>query len=319
MVLKVVRKLTPALFLLSSLAVAKEYPVEKGDTLSQIAQRVYPDKRVYGKNGSLAELLRMNPNIMNPNYVLVGENIRLNTDIEVVNPAVEPIVEKKEETSQQLYDNFILGLGFGPRFYSQGQTGALGKADGQVIFWKNVEFFAGYSRGYFKALIEFASYQMDFDSNGGGKNKQLYRINPKLYYKNFFISTLYEELPLFQYQNGEIKMSREGVFLPGFGYRWVKDLNSHIDTRLEVEGEVNYLVSSKSDKRSVDVSQVSGYGARLEGKLIRRLHTKMPLYYYWSNNLRFRSFDRNISWDSSGKVNSTHFDFNSSVGLSLSF
>lgn len=322
-------KLCPLLLLFSPLAIAKEYQIQRGDTLSQIAQREYPERRIYGKNGTLAELLRKNRKIQNPDLILTASVIHLEKsdirEVAVITPVVEPVMdnevpESEPELAKKIHDKFFVGLGFGPRFYSQDQSGAQGKTDGQTIFWKNIDFFAGYTRGEFEAVVEFSSYQMDFDSKGGGKNQQLYRLNPKVYYKNLFASFLYEEQPLFQYLSGDTRMSSEALFLPGIGYRLVKNFDSHIETRLEIDGELNYLVSSSSDERAVKIKSASGYGMRVGGNLVRRLNVRMPLYYFWANNFRYRSFERDVSWDgTSGKVESTHMDFSSTLGLRLDF
>ena len=52
----------------SAAAVAKFYTVEGGDTLSEIARRF---------NTTIPELLKLNPGIVDPNEIVVGETIRL--------------------------------------------------------------------------------------------------------------------------------------------------------------------------------------------------------------------------------------------------
>ncbi|MEO5666492.1 MAG: LysM peptidoglycan-binding domain-containing protein [Bdellovibrionota bacterium] len=57
-------------------AQATTYVFERGDTLSKIAYTSLPG-RVYGRNGNLLRLLRLNPQLRNPHHIAVGTRIEL--------------------------------------------------------------------------------------------------------------------------------------------------------------------------------------------------------------------------------------------------
>lgn len=45
------------------------YTVKRGDTLSHIVKRNFPNDKLYGNQGKLAEVLSQNPQIKNPNII----------------------------------------------------------------------------------------------------------------------------------------------------------------------------------------------------------------------------------------------------------
>ncbi len=60
------------------------YVVQDGDTLSKIAFK-HVSSKVYGEDGSLKQLIALNPQIKNPDLIVVGENINLpNETLELV-------------------------------------------------------------------------------------------------------------------------------------------------------------------------------------------------------------------------------------------
>ena len=62
---------------ISALALASvTYVVKKGDTLSQVSEKMVPGP-VLGKNGSLERVLALNPNIKNPDLIYPGEQVQL--------------------------------------------------------------------------------------------------------------------------------------------------------------------------------------------------------------------------------------------------
>jgi len=53
---------------------------QRGDTLSTILQSI-DQKPIYGPQGSLSRLLKMNPQIQDPNFIYPGQNINLGGDV----------------------------------------------------------------------------------------------------------------------------------------------------------------------------------------------------------------------------------------------
>lgn len=84
---------------------AQEYVVRQGDTLSQIAQRLLPELRVYGKHGSVAKLLALNPHLREPDVIAVNERIAFPATKRLVSSkeaAAESIVKKPEDSPEQI-------------------------------------------------------------------------------------------------------------------------------------------------------------------------------------------------------------------------
>ena len=83
------------------------YIVKQGDSLSSIAKKEI-SKYVYGKNGSLGQLISLNPQIKNPNFIRTGQVINLPkveqtsiAEIQISNPremAAEPTNQKIVES-----------------------------------------------------------------------------------------------------------------------------------------------------------------------------------------------------------------------------
>ena len=84
---------------------AASYVIKRGDTLSGIAHRNFSGK-VYGKNGSLAKILDLNPQIKNPNLIFVGQSIELENAIPTQQMANVPQVLEQAKQPQSKTDEF---------------------------------------------------------------------------------------------------------------------------------------------------------------------------------------------------------------------
>lgn len=330
--------------LFSTQIVAQEYQIEKKDTLSEIIQRTYPDKRIYGKKGALKKVLKLNPTIMNPNKITIGQTINLGVDgLQVNKAAPEALVtdkdlEKDLEKDLSLSDDTkmdsapaldlpavqrtFVGVGFGPRFFSYEQTGFLGSAKANTVFLKNLEFFVGHSYNDFTFKLEAGSYQMDYTAGAVGVNKQLLKLVPKFYYKNFYLSGIYEERPLFLQLNNGTGMLKDKSFSSAIGYRWKKELGFEVKTSFELEGEFNYLLSNSSD-HGLKNNNIKGHGFKVETNLVRDLEIKslpFPLAYYWKNNMNYTKAEKNVTrGQDQGQVDLKYISLFSSIGLVSEF
>lgn len=75
------------LSMLSNYGFAQDfYTVRRGDTLSHIVKRNYPNDKLYGRNGKLAEVLEHNPHIKNPNRIFPNQKISFGIQIAVSEP-----------------------------------------------------------------------------------------------------------------------------------------------------------------------------------------------------------------------------------------
>lgn len=60
------------------------YTVSLGETLSEIAYRNFPElPRLYGHGGKLEKLISLNPQLADPNFILIGQTLRLGNSSEI--------------------------------------------------------------------------------------------------------------------------------------------------------------------------------------------------------------------------------------------
>lgn len=339
------KKLMPLFLLCSFNATAVTYEVQSGDNLSNILWKLDSVERLYGKKGRLVRVLKLNSDIKNPDRIYVGQIIVLEygengkmlktPDITpIVTPETTPeITSKKEPTNDPvvseeiqptvLVESFYLGFSIGPRSFYQKQTAASNIVKDESISWKNMNLFAGYRRNEWEFFLQANTYQARYSSALGSEDKQLFSINPKIYYGNIFVSTLFEQRPFYLLANNSVSMEKIALVLPGVGYRYIKKFNTEVETRMELEGELNYLLTTKADHSSVKTNSESGYGARLSGNLMREFELNLndkSVYYFWANDLRVRKVKQNLEWNQiKEETKSTFAEFSSQLGIRVEF
>lgn len=181
---------------------AVTYVVRKGEVLSEIIYRDIPG-RIYGKNGNLAKILQLNPEIKDPNKIVDGQKINFgnllatlgvvpDTGAETtrtlasdpVNPeATEAKLAIPQEatlpiqtTDEELKLSF--DVGYGTTLMNLNQTGAFGGIEGlsQAINTVQVEAETHYKKWH--AVFEFSNYSLDFGtdtSNAASKESKNFR------------------------------------------------------------------------------------------------------------------------------------------------
>jgi hypothetical protein len=109
-----------------SLASASDYTIKKGDTLSKIALLSFGNP-VYGRKGSLAKVLKMNPHIKNMHRIWSGQHLNLEIEEDVQRSVVtthdysseilagypksnRPGTMKSSQTVKSSYDYFIYAV-----------------------------------------------------------------------------------------------------------------------------------------------------------------------------------------------------------------
>lgn len=83
------------LLVLSSPANSSSYQVEKNDVLSVIIHSHLPGP-VWGKEGSLQKILKLNPQVKNPDLIYAGDTLRLSEPVESVETVEVAEVKKPE-------------------------------------------------------------------------------------------------------------------------------------------------------------------------------------------------------------------------------
>lgn len=317
------------------------YIVKEGDTLSEIVFRhTSPPPSLYGENGRLAQILALNSNIDNPNFIKAGETIALQkVAIDYGKDSVLKAKNKKPVSDLQTEDRsknelspisdkgntgvFDFGIGFGAKYYSHNQSGALGSANVGALFLNNLSFFTSYDQRNLKVEGEANIYKFRYEVNASGAERHLYGYSLKSYYKNLFFGVSFDQQPLFKNSGDEVEMVAEAIVTPSLGYQWDIELNTKIESRLIVQTSISYLMDSSASDPEVRISKHKGFAGDVKTRLTRRFSTKkrFPTYYYfWSNDIGFRDYERSVKWGtSSGTVESDHLHFNSTIGLKIKF
>lgn len=239
-------------------------------------------------------------------------------------PAAKTFPEDSNEKALDKNDTgiFDFGIGYGGKFYSHGQSGALGSANVGALFLNNLSFFTSYEKRNFKLETEANTYKFKYDVNGSSSEKQLYSYSLRSFYQNFFLGITFEQQPLFKNGGNGVEMVAESSILPSLGYEWDIELSSKIETRLLLQTSVGYFLDSSASDPDIKISNHKGFSAEIKTRLTRRLNKseRFPIYYFWSNDLRYRDYERSVEWGtSSGSVKSEHLHFNSTVGLKIEF
>ena len=166
------------------------------------------------------------------------------------------------------------------------------------------------------------SYKYKYSANSSESEKQLYSYSLQVSYNRFLLGLGVEQQPLFKNSNSTIEMVAESAVLPYLGYKWHIGLSEKIKTYLDILASASYLVDSSTSDSSVKLRSHSGYGADVKTKLVRKLGSskRYPLYYFWSNDISYRNYERNVEWSTSrGKVNTEQINLNSTIGLKIEF
>lgn len=311
------------------------YMVRKGNTLSELVKRHFPHHRLYGPQGKLAEILKLNPQITNPNLIFPNQELYLTPIVATESTAREifPVIEAEtllppvsEEvvTSQEVGKSSewnISGL-YGMKYLSVSQSGALGKADVGVMFFNdlkvNSEFiFEDYSWGF-----QIDTYRFKYEAMGAGDAKQMHALKLFGSYQWFLAGINLEQSPLFRNNNSSVEMTKMTLMNLSLGAKKDYKLQTSKPTVLKLKGWLNYPFSSSSDDSDIKLDSVGGLGLIGQIELNRQIVSKVnySLHVSWMSELALKKSSVDVEWGTAkGDVKSTVSDVSTSLGLLLKF
>ncbi len=190
------------------------------------------------------------------------------------------------------------------------------------MFLNNLSLFSSYRNGRFKIEVNADTYKFIFATEDSESSKQLYTYGLKFFYSDLFFGVIAEDQPLFKNSSGVIQVVAEKSILPTIGYEWKTSLSKNNKSSFSVQTSVSYLMSSSASNPDVKISGQTGLGADLKTKFTQRISSdkKSAISYYWSNDLGYRDYERQVIWGGSqGNVTSTHINFSTSIGLKFEF
>lgn len=326
-----IKPLFLAIFTISvSSAESSLYHVKKGDTLSEIVEkrteRLAP---LYGEGGRLETVLKLNPNIQNPNLIEIGERILLeasNFDDVKAKQNIKTSKDKEVSSPKTGQDTptaptyFYAGIGAGAIAYADHQQSEFGNATVTGLSLDNLKLFAGFKRKTYELQTDFNSFSYRYDVEGNSSKKRLFSAQTKLFYHNIFIAYSLEQYALYRKLNSKIEMTAESANFLGLGYRWKYRLKEYRDVILHTSFSIDKHLSASSKEASVKAIASDSLGAQAQADLRKQFEGREDYFYWWSNRARWRQIKRDIKWDGvEDSVNSSALQFETSIGLGVSF
>jgi hypothetical protein len=268
------------------------YTAKDGDVLSKIAQS-HLSGPVYGQNGSLAKILKLNPFIKNADVLFTGQKIELEDLVRV--PAKETTPSTQDELKPQASEESISSTvpsaskntekelvfnahaSYGAAFMGLSQSGAFGSISGSSIAVNRTDVEVSAKLEDFSGDVEFSRYSLDMGNDTANttskENQSLNELTLKGGYKNLLFGFRSKSSPLF----------KAG---PGTTLQWASltSLSALIDYHLEhewtgpslrpyrvsLDTEASVPFSGGSDT-GVDISSLNGYALRARGRLEKTL------------------------------------------------
>lgn len=311
------------------------YIVKSGDVLSRIVQNKYPSERIYGTNGKLAEVKKLNPRILNLNIIYPNQKIYFTpaTVAQSTQPIVEEEsqmkiapkvkVEKKRDVSEskQLEEWNISAL-YGAKYLSLSQSGALGKAEVGVLFLNNLKLNSEFNFDDWSLGFQFNSYKFKYQTLTAGDSQQMYAVNLYGSYGWLLGGFNIEQNPLFRNNNGSIEMTKMTLMSLSVGAKKDIELPTRKPTVLKLKGWLSYPLSASSDNAEIKLNSIKGYGLHGELELNRQIiaRNEYSLHATWISQVGTQRVNQKVEWDTSvGQAKSNIVNASTSLGILFKF
>lgn len=303
------------------------YVVQKGDSLSKVIKRFFPNQKIFGSNGVLKKILVLNPEIKNPNIIFLKQKIKINQND--ANPI--SLKEEKKDQSSSLSrsisliprrDDFSFSILYGGKFVSHVETGTLGSSRLGVLFLDNLKLITEFQFEDYRYAFWGDSYKFKYESLNSSQSKKVYSFGLNGSYKWALVGIEVYQTPLFRNNAGTIEMSKLGHLSASFGAHAEFTLPARKPTYLRLKGELIYPINSYTDNTQIKTSSISGYGLRAQANLSRLISSKedYAFYFRWLTTADCRKVKGNVEWDTSiGQFEITSTDLSSSVGIEFNF
>lgn len=324
------------------------YIIKKGDTLSRLVKKKFPNYSLYGQQGKLVEVLYQNPQIINPNIIFPNQRIRFHPGIEIQNftaskveeisnpvkvktealpdkkslPSQFPQEKDRRVTELREMEEWNISALYGAKYLSISQTGALGKAEVGVLFLNDLKLNSEFLFDDWSFGFQFDSYKFKYETLTSGDSKQMYALDLFSSYKWFLGGLNVEQNPLFRNNSGNIEMTKMTLIYLSLGARKDIELPTRKPTLLKLKGWVNYPFSSSSDNADIKLDSIKGVGLNGQVELNRQIVATedYSVHATWMTQAGFQNLTQNVEWDTSkGKTESEIVDASTTLGLLLKF
>ena len=320
---------------------AQFHQVKKGESLSRLIERTFPDQRIYGKRGKLAEIIALNPQLSNPDKIYPGDIIYLTKEDEVLvenvsepertiiedEGVIAPVdLENTEETyshtENRIQNPWKVSLYWGVRDLSITQEEDLGKGDVKVVYFNNLSLHTEYLFPKASLGFQYNTLNMRYRAFGQTNEERIHSLFLYGSYRWMLAGLQFDQLPLFKNTRSEVEMMKMTPMFLNIGARKEFDLPWGQPTQLALKGWFGYPTSITTEKSDAKLSDLKGMSFTAQAELTHQLLVKpqYSLHATWLNGLSYKQLEQNGKWEElEGKVNTKVLDFSTNIGLLFKF
>ena len=310
--------------LITSTLVAETHTVQDGEVLSKIVLKKYPnpDYKIYGPNGKIKDVLKLNPQIKAPHLIYPNQVITLGEEKEVGNEPT-PELPINEEVIPQITvtpnsGKWDFSAHYGLKYVSFNQNKTLGSSDVNTIFLNNLQFNAEYTKNDWASWVYLNTYKVKYTSGTASDSRQISTYELGGSYKNYLMTLSLDETPIFKEISGPVEMSKVGLLNIGIGWRKDWQLES---TLLSFKSSLKYPLSASSESK-VKVSGTKGFKtkAQLQWQYPFYKTDSYELFADWQNDLSYQKLEQKVNWGNvTGTSEMALIEATSSVGIHLKY
>lgn len=315
------------LFLSISYALS-EYIVKKGDTLSDVVKTHFPGMGIYGTTGKLQDLLKLNPHLINPNFILPGDRILL--EERVTGPASVTVLSQSEELEavgevEIEADNsgWLTTMYYGARYTQFSQSGGLAGADLGVLLLNEVTFRTEYRHDDLSWGLGLNTYRFEYsDSTEGSGSERLTHLDLFLAKKWFIAGLGVMDQPIFRNTATSVEMGKQTLTYMKVGFLKKSSLTQFKNTNLNFKTHLMFPFKFSSPNKDIDIKSATSIGLESEVELERDLYFNefYNLSLTWLMSFNYLKISEEVKWgDQTGSADINSYGIASSLGLKLKF
>jgi hypothetical protein len=332
-------------------AMATDYLVRPGDTLSHLAKRFFPNLPIYTLEGGINRLLNLNPEITNPNIIVVGQQLRISDSSKVsvrdkttldetfTEPKKEltfdlppedisnqsPITKQSPQVAMTSESQWEIGVYSGIQYYAHDQSGALGSANVNIFRPSLLSVRSRFSLDSFGLDLDVQRSNLKFSSIQSQGSVTTYEATMLARYHMFKFGPSLREFPLFRNNAGTIELEKGSSLSLMAGMTKTFHFNTRRPTGLELSALAGLPLTIGSSTPSIELKSPKGYTLDLEAKLSRSLRSAKSDSDYsiaieWPIQLRIDQIKHDALWGvSSGLVERKSWALSNQLGLVVQF
>lgn len=305
---------------------ALEYLVREGDTLSEVVKVHFPDSRIYGNSGKIKDVLKLNPNLRNPDLILPNDKILLektrisaSEDEEYAPSSSSSVVGEVEVDDSE----WLTTLYYGARYTQFSQSGSLAGADLGVLLLNEVTFRTEYRQKDWSWGLGLNTYRFEYSQSTVGSGSERLRHLDLFLAKKWLIAGVgVMEQPIFRNNLGSVEMGRQTFSYMKIGYRKSHSLTPFKSTNLNFKALLMFPFKFSSSNEDIETESASSIGMEAEVELERELYLNesYSLYLTWLTGINYLKISEEVKWaDQTGSVDIDSYGVSSSFGLRVKF